>query len=136
MGAPRTPQEETPPHDAAVPLQRGAIRQDGLETGAFSYVGHATVHVGGAGQTSFVPAPPVSDKPSMCACRALGSVTRGNSRRRSRNQSRCLPRGTSLHRPLRSRQARRQTTRMRALPLTSEQLARAIKEDEELLLLG
>ena len=38
--------------------------------------------------------------------------------------------------PLRSRQARRQTTPMRALPLTSSQLARALREDEELLLLS
>ena len=65
MGAPRTPEEETPPLDAAVPLQRGAIRQEGSETGdSFSYVGHASVYVGGAGQTSFVPMPqPVTTAP-------------------------------------------------------------------------
>ena len=55
-----TPGAETPTIDAAAFPQRGVVGKDAAETGAFSYEGHATVHVGGAGQTSFAPAPPVS----------------------------------------------------------------------------
>ena len=52
-----TPGAETPTIDAPASPQRGDISEDGSGTGAFSYVGHATVDVGGAGRSSFVPAP-------------------------------------------------------------------------------
>lgn len=54
------PDAKTPPLDAAVPLQRGDIVQEGSETGdSFSCVGRGEVSVGGAGRTLLV-APPVS----------------------------------------------------------------------------
>lgn len=56
---------ETPTIDAPASPQRGDISEDGSGTGAFSYVGHAIVHVGGAAHSSFVPAPPVADHPQQ-----------------------------------------------------------------------